>query len=204
MGKNRQKVIGTQDYINYNTGELIQMQVIQEEVQDKDAGFYKLYMRDFVRTLELVANKKEKVCYWIIDHLTKDNMLIYTYRQIAEQSGTSYDTVASTMKILLDADFLRRHNSGVYIINPDIIFKGSHSRRLDVLHTYKVCESGDKQEDAKLRLKNLDETIETLQKKRNSLAKRCNFFENNTKNSISDNINNDDQESEENQNGKDD
>lgn len=175
--KVKQKVIGVQEYINHDTGEIVQMQVIQEDIQEKDTGFYKLYMRDFIRTLELVASRKEKVCYWIIDHLNKDNMLIYTYRQIAQESHVSYETVASTMKILLDADFLRRHNTGVYIVNPDIIFKGTHNRRLDVLHTYKTSDSGDKQANIELRLKNLDETIESLQKKRNYLAKQCKFLE---------------------------
>lgn len=176
QAKARQKIIGTQEYINHDTGEIVEMQVIQEDVPEKDSGFYKLYMRDFVRTLELVANKKEKVCYWIIDHLSKDNMLIYTYHQMAEEIGVSYDTVASTMKILLDADFLRKHHLGLYIVNPNIIFKGSRSRRLNVLHTYSTSDSGDKVADTELRLKNLDETIASLQKKRDSLAKQCEFL----------------------------
>lgn len=174
MGKSKSKVIGTQHYLNPNTGELIDMQVIETEESDKDFNFHKLFMKNFLASLDIVSNQKTKVAYWIIEHINKDNMLIYSYRQIADATGISYQTVATTVKILLDADFLRK-NGKVIIVNPDIIFKGSASRRANILHTYKRSETGDATTNDELRIETLETTIQSLTKELNKLkSKRLN------------------------------
>lgn len=139
MGKVKTRVIGTQQYVNVNTGELREMQVIESTEDNKDFNFHKLFMRDFIRAIDIVSNKKTKICYWIIDNINKDNQLLYSYRQISEITGISYSVVAETVKALLDADFLRKHGK-VLIVNPDIIFKGSAIRRANILHTYSQAE----------------------------------------------------------------
>lgn len=128
------KVVGTQEYINLDTGELVAMQVTT--VEERDFNFSKVWMRSFLTTLDLVGNAKTKVAYWIIDHIDRMNQLTYTYRQIAEETGMSLDTVTATMKALLEADFLRRKNQGCYIVNPNVVYKGTHNARLNVLTQY--------------------------------------------------------------------
>ena len=128
------KVVGSQQYINYDTGEVVTMQVTS--VEERDFNFSKVWMRSFLTTLDLVGNAKTKVAYWIIDHIDRMNQLTYTYRQMAEETGMSLDTVTATMKALLEADFLRRKNQGCYIVNPNVIYKGTHSARLNVLTQY--------------------------------------------------------------------
>ena len=59
-----------------------------------------------------------------------------TYRQIADKSGMSYQTVYRTMNTLLESDFLVKINSGAYRVNPDILFKGGKSDRLNILLQY--------------------------------------------------------------------
>lgn len=125
------KVIGTQSYVNADTGELVEMQVTS--VEERDFNFSKVWMRSFLTTLDLVGNAKTKTAYWIIDNLDRENQLTYTYRQIADAMGVSLDTVNATMKALLQADFLRRKNQGCYIVNPNVIFKGTRSGRMNVL-----------------------------------------------------------------------
>ena len=112
------KLIGTQEYINADTGELVSMQVTT--VEERDFNFSKVWMRNFISTLDIVGNAKTKVAYWVIDHIDRMNKLTYTYRQIAEETGMSLDTVTATMKALLGADFLRRQNQGCYIVNPNL------------------------------------------------------------------------------------
>lgn len=163
MGKVKTKVIGTQQYVNVNTGELREMQVIESTEDNKDFNFHKLFMRDFIRAIDIVSNKKTKICYWIIDNINKDNQLLYSYRQISEITGISYSVVAETVKALLDADFLRKHGK-VLIVNPDIIFKGSAIRRANILHTYSQAERGDEQADLQVRISNLQNTIAGLNK----------------------------------------
>ena len=163
MGKVKTRVIGTQQYVNVNTGELREMQVIESTEDNKDFNFHKLFMRDFIRAIDIVSNKKTKICYWIIDNINKDNQLLYSYRQISEITGISYSVVAETVKALLDADFLRKHGK-VLIVNPDIIFKGSAIRRANILHTYSQAERGDEQADLQVRNSNLQNTIAGLNK----------------------------------------
>ena len=163
MGKVKTRVIGTQQYVNVNTGELREMQVIESTEDNKDFNFHKLFMRDFIRAIDIVSNKKTKICYWIIDNINKDNQLLYSYRQISEITGISYSVVAETVKALLDADYLRKHGK-VLIVNPDIIFKGSAIRRANILHTYSQAERGDEQADLQVRISNLQNTIAGLNK----------------------------------------
>ncbi len=132
------KFHGTQSYINANTGELIEMQVT--DIEERDFNFAKIWMRNFISTLDLVGNQKTKFCFWLIDNLDRENKIAMSYRQMVDQisngSGTiSLGTVRDTMKILLDADFLRKVGTA-YMVNPDIVFKGSHGARLNLLQQY--------------------------------------------------------------------
>ena len=163
MAKTNTKIIGKEHYINASTGELMEMDVIESIEKDVDSNFYKLFMKDFLYAMDIVSNQKSKVAYWIIDHLQKDNMFVYSYRQVAEMTGISYQTVAGTIKALKDADFLRQEGK-LLIVNPAIIFKGTAARRANVLHRYAQAESGDKQLDRQQRISNLSQTIENLQK----------------------------------------
>lgn len=134
----RVKVVGTEEYINTRTGELEQMQVTS--IEDRDFNFTKMWMKNFISTLDIVGNQKTRLCFWIIDHVDKENRLIGTYRTIASQSGMSLDTVRITMKLLMDADFMRKAQNGVYLINPNLVFKGTRNARMNVLNQFTSAE----------------------------------------------------------------
>ena len=134
----RVKVVGTEEYINTRTGELEQMQVTS--IEDRDFNFTKMWMKNFISPLDIVGNQKTRLCFWIIDHVDKENRLIGTYRTIASQSGMSLDTVRITMKLLMDADFMRKAQNGVYVINPNLVFKGTRNARMNVLNQFTSAE----------------------------------------------------------------
>ena len=155
------KLIGTEQFINASTGELVDMQVTS--VEERDFNFSKVWMRSFLATLDLVGNAKTKVAYWVIDHIDRENKLTYTYRQIAEETGMSLDTVMKTMGKLLEADFLRRKNSGCYIVNPNVVYKGTRTARLNVLTQYgELDKEKPKEPTPEERLQNLMDTIKRL------------------------------------------
>lgn len=137
------KVIGTETYINQSTGELNQMQVI--DIEERDANFHKLWLGHILQTMDLIGNQKTKLAFWILDNLNVENQLIMTYRQIVEKSGISYDTVSRTMKALIDANFLIQINRGAYRVNPDVIFKGGKTARMNVLIKYRDEKKLDSQ-----------------------------------------------------------
>ena len=159
------KFIGKETYINANTGELQEMQVTS--VEERDFNFHKVWMKSFIATLDIVGNQKTKLCFWIIDNLNKENQLCYTYRQIADKTGISLDTVRITMRILLDADFLRKRNQGVYIVNPDIVFKGTRNGRMNILTQYNEAEHIKLSQGEKI--ENIKHSIEILQQELDKL-----------------------------------
>lgn len=162
------KYIGTEQYINARTGELEEMQVTS--IEDRDYNFSKVWMRNFIATLDIVGNQKTKLCFWIIEHVNKQNVLIGTMRSISKESGISLETVRKTMSILLDADFLRRVQNGVYIINPDIVFKGSRSGRMNVLNQYNLAARVELTDEEKL--SNLMDSITKLLQQAEALKEK--------------------------------
>ena len=128
------KVIGHQQYINNETGEVEDFQVVS--VEDRDFNFHKVWMGHIIQSLELIGNQKTRLAFWIIDNLDRENKLTMTYRQIVEKSGISYQTVSKTMQALIDSNFLQVINRGAYRVNPDVLFKGTKNNRLNVLYQY--------------------------------------------------------------------
>lgn len=161
------KYVGTEQFINATTGELQEMQVTS--IEDRDFNFTKIWMKNFIATMDIVGNQKTKFCYWVIDNLNRDNMLIGTQRELAKQSGISLQTVSITMKLLMDADFLRKKNSGVYIVNPDIVFKGTRQKRMNVLNMYATAQKIEMTDEEKLA--NILRSIEQLQHQAEILRK---------------------------------
>jgi hypothetical protein len=172
MGKNelstqtttkKVKIIGKEQFLNIHTGELEDFQVT--DIEERDFNFSKVWIRNFVATLDIVGNQKTRLVYWIIDHLDRENRLIATNRQLEIDTGISLKTISITMKALQDANFLRRSMNGVYTINPDIVFKGSKTARLNILNRYHELGETEVHEVSKEeQIVNLQRTIETLQK----------------------------------------
>lgn len=130
------KVVGHAEYTNNSTGEIENFQVVRME--DRDFNFHKIWLEHIINSLDLIGNQKTKLAFWILDNLDRENKLTMTYRQIADKSGISLDTVRVTMKALIESNFLQRINQGAYRVNPDTIFKGSKNGRLNVLYQYQA------------------------------------------------------------------
>ena len=132
------KVIGREQRINPYTGETEDFEVVS--VEDRDFNFHKVWLESIINSMDLLGNKKTRLAFWIIGHLNKDNQLVMTQRQIAEKSGISLRTVALTIKSLLESNFLRKINTGAYCVNPDVLFKGTRTGRMNVLIQYNSLE----------------------------------------------------------------
>ena len=162
------KYIGKEQFVSTDTGELQVMMVTN--VEDRDFNFSKVWMRNFISTLDIVGNQKTRLCFWIIDNIDKNNVLFGTYRSIATRTGISLETVRVTMNILMDADFMRKKQNGVYIINPDVIFKGTRDARMNILTRYQESERTPLSDEEKL--SNLLSSIDALTKKADALREK--------------------------------
>lgn len=128
------KVIGNKKFLDQETGEVADFQVIS--IEERDANFHKIWLSNVIQSLDLIGNQKIRFAFWLMDQANKDNEITLTLRQMADGSKISLETVRLTVKSLIDSDFLKRKNIGVYQINPDTIFKGGAGNRLNVLFSY--------------------------------------------------------------------
>lgn len=160
------KYKGVQSFINASTGEV--QEFVVTDIEDRDFNFTKVWMRNFVNQLEIIGNQKTKICFWIIDNLNKENEIAMTYRQIADATNTSLQTVAITMKELQNSDFLRKVGTA-YRVNPDIVFKGTRNARMGLLNQYRDAPQKEISTDEKIN--NIDRSIMALQKQKDALLK---------------------------------
>ena len=132
----KQKIVGIQEFIDSSTGEVVPMQVVS--VEDRDFNFHKIWMQHFINSLDSISNQKLRLAFWIIDHLNKENQLVMTQRQIAKAAEMSIKTVSRTMLALQEGDcpFLVKLNTGAYVVNPNILYKGSHTSRMGIIYDY--------------------------------------------------------------------
>lgn len=141
----KQKFIRSKVLYDEN-GEAIPFQEVM--VEERDFNFHKVWLQHFINSLDSISNQKLKLAFWIVDNLNCDNQLIMTQRKISEKTGMSLYTVVNTMKALQEGEppFLIRINSGAYQVNPDIIWKGNHSKRMGIVYDYNTKASESRSE----------------------------------------------------------
>ena len=128
-------------WINQRTGEIIEAQELRKDVKgDVDVGFEKLWIGHILDTINEVGNAKVQVLFWLIRNKDSGNMVRATLDDIAAKTKVSRRTVASLMTALRKADVVRLEYGGRWILNPALVFKGGHSRRMNVLIRYKAME----------------------------------------------------------------
>lgn len=134
----KQVVIGKQEYLNHQTGEVEQFNVIN--TYDTDFNFEKIWLSHILDSLEIIGNKKIKVLNWLLENKNNDNLIIATHRKIAEKSNVSYPIVNQTMKALVASNALKKQQDGVYMLNPDFMFKGHNKKRMNLLLRFNQIE----------------------------------------------------------------
>jgi len=142
----KMKIIGTEEYVNKATGEIIQTQTVKME--SRDFNFEKLWLVHILDALEAVGNQKIKVMNTLLEMKNQDNMIIATQRMLATKAEVGLNTVNDTLKLLIDTNFIKKIQSGVYMINPDVMFKGTKNNRMNILLEY--SKSDEETEETKI------------------------------------------------------
>lgn len=143
--RKKMKIIGKETYINQETGEINEMQVI--DIEERDANFHKIWLKHILTSIDLIGNQKIKLAFWILDNMDSENQLIMSQREMARKNEISTKTVTQTLKILMEANFLQKiNNSGAYRVNPNVLWKGGKSARINVLFKYHQNEKIGKKE----------------------------------------------------------
>ena len=132
----KQKIIGKENFINQETGEIIECVVIEKNVEN-DFNFHKVWLEDLIGILEIIGTKKLVIVKWILNNFNdKDNIVFFTQRKLVKELGISIKTINETIKLLLENNFMKKIQNGVYMINPDILVKGKTGKRMNLLIQY--------------------------------------------------------------------
>lgn len=67
-------------------------------------------------------------------------MFIGTYTKIAQDVGVSRPTIATIMKKLQENNFIKKVQSGLWLVNPNILMKGNDTKRQILLSYYESEE----------------------------------------------------------------
>jgi len=132
------KVIGRRELIDVATGEVMSAEVI---VREGDSDFKKIWISHILEAIDEVGNAKIKVLFYLIDHANSDNIIIGTIDDIAAATGTGSATVARLLKSLQKHNIIKMEHKGVWRLNPAVVFKGGHNRRMDVLIRYQGADT---------------------------------------------------------------
>jgi len=131
--------IGKAEYINQKTGEVEQFNVIEEH--DQDFNFQKIWLGHLLESLDVLGNAKIKVLNYLLANKNSDNQIIGTQRAIAKGVGVSLPVVNETLKKLKAVDAIKTVQTGVLMLNPEIVFQGKHSKRMNILLKYTKSET---------------------------------------------------------------
>lgn len=118
-------------------------------------AFWKLYMADYIQVILGSMDYKQLDVFMYISLNTQPstNLFIGTYEKIMKDCNVSKDTVYKLIKKLIEHNFIRRKQNGVYMVNPNIVMKGNNTKQ-NLLISYYDAE----QVNTPLAKKTLEET----------------------------------------------
>lgn len=155
--------------VDPDTGEIFNCQVFEEEASS-DCNFHKVWIEHIQLALGEMGEEKAAFMFWLFNNLDKHNRIVCTQRNMAEQAEVALSTVNRTLVLLAKLNYIKSPQRGVYVISPEMIFKGSHDERMAVLHFYhapttppeKKTSEQAQQKDLDLVQQNRLEALETV------------------------------------------
>ena len=127
------KVLGKKQLYDPETDSTVDCAVIQME--DKDFNFEKIWIGHILGAVGEIGNKKMKVLFWLLENRGYDNKITKTVEEMTKEIEVSKNTVIDTLKALEKNKILRR-KTGVIQLNPEVIFRGSGKKRINILYEY--------------------------------------------------------------------
>jgi DNA-binding transcriptional regulator YhcF (GntR family) len=118
--------------------------VISQEEQD--FNFDKFWLTQIMFAIDEFGSQKMKLLMHLIS--TRDrgnNTVLKTVRELEKETGINKNTINTTLKILEKNKIIRR-KIGVIFISPDVIFKGGHNKRMNILIQYRAVSQNDQEE----------------------------------------------------------
>lgn len=123
---------------NPETGEVEQYDnmLVRHVVGDFD--YNKVFLFNLLEGLGVIGGAKFQAAMWVLQHKDENNYVVVTAEELGKACKISAKSAYRTLKMLIKSNFLSRPKGtrGLYQINPEMIFKGSHNKRMSVLTVY--------------------------------------------------------------------
>jgi DNA-binding Lrp family transcriptional regulator len=131
------------EIMDMETGEVMMVdQITKRRYGTKN--FWKCYLMDFLTVLGIIDSKQLDVFVYIAENTSpSNNTFIGTYAKISKDVGVSSRTIAKIMKKLQENNFIKKVQNGVWLVNPNILMKGSDHKRQILLSYYESDEPAD-------------------------------------------------------------
>lgn len=103
-----------------------------------DFDYDKVFLFNLLEGIGVIGGAKFQASMCILRHKDENNLVMMTAEKLAKECKISAKSAHRTLKMLQESNFLTRpkNTRGLYQINPDMIFKGSHNKRMSVLTVY--------------------------------------------------------------------
>jgi len=128
------KVVGTEQFTNNQTGEVENFQVIK--IEERDFNFDKIWLFHILESMDLIGGQKMKVMTTLLQLKNRDNLIITTQKDLSKLTNVSRPIISQTIKLLCESNFLKKKQPGVYFINPEMLFNGGKTNRMNILFEY--------------------------------------------------------------------
>ena len=139
---------GTQRLIDEQSGEVIEVDKLYRK--QTSGNFHKAYLIQLISMMDMIGNTKFKVVNYILDNIHwSNNTLIATVKEMIKATGTSKQTVITTLKALEEGNIIKRR-TGALMLNPELLMRGDDHKQKYLLLEFGSFEqeASEKQENA--------------------------------------------------------
>lgn len=132
---------GTQRLIDEQSGEVIEVDKLYRK--QTSGNFHKAYLIQLISMMDMIGNQKFKVVNYILDNIHwSNNTLIATVKEMVKATGTSKQTVITTLKALEEGNIIKRR-VGALMLNPELLMRGDDQKQ-----KYLLLEFGSFEQEA--------------------------------------------------------
>jgi predicted transcriptional regulator len=140
--KLKEVTVRYEDWVNKDTGEIRSFAVV-DKPYSSDFNFHKIWLEDLAKVLDILGGTKFKVFSHILKIINPySNEVGFTTREISEELSVSRPVVMDVVSKLIQADFMRKVRIATYKINPKMLVKGTHDKRVGLMLKYDDLNNG--------------------------------------------------------------
>lgn len=118
--------------IDTTTGEIF----IRSEIINRDKNFTKIWIKNYIDVVQEDYSKIDLIPFLLIESMDKHNKIKSTLANLSKKFNYPKTKLSVAFKNLKSKDFLRKIQNGLYMINPNIAYKGTSEHRAIAINEY--------------------------------------------------------------------